>query len=170
MNDMIPDEAFKCFAPLLLILACVYILVFFAIIADLFSGIRKARRRHEERTSYGLRRTVEKMAKYYNLMFALTVIDCMQMSGLWYLSTYYGMSYPLFPVVSFIGAIGLGLVEIKSIFEKAEDKTRKDAEQIVKLIGDIAGNSHDYSKIAEAVVTSMKNNKKKEDEQRTKKL
>jgi len=158
---MIPDEAFKCFAPILLILSCVYILVFFAIIADLFSGIRKARKRHEERTSYGLRRTVEKMAKYYNLMFALTVIDLMQMSGLWYLATFYDMSYPLFPIVSFIGAIGLGMVEIKSIFEKAEDKTRKDAEQIVKLIGDIAGNSHDYSKIAEAVVAIMKENEGK---------
>jgi len=161
MNDLIPDEALICFAPILLVLSCIYILVFFAIIADLFSGIRKARKRHEERTSYGLRRTVEKMAKYYNLMFALTIIDLMQMIGLWYLVTYYGMKFPLFPIVSFIGAIGLGLVEIKSIFEKAEDKTRKDAEQIVKLIGDIAGNSHDYKKIADAVVIRMR---KKEEE------
>ncbi|WP_270256424.1 phage holin family protein, partial [Parabacteroides distasonis] len=97
-----------------------YMLVFFAAMADLCSGIRKAKLRGEVRSSYGFKRTVDKLARYYNLLIALTVVDCMQMAGIWYLDIFYGYHIPIFPVVTMIGAIGLGIIEVKSIFEKAE--------------------------------------------------
>ena len=56
-----------------------YVLVLAAVLADLWSGLRKARRRGEARRSEALRRTVSKLGQYYNAMFALTVVDLMQM-------------------------------------------------------------------------------------------
>ena len=43
-----------------------YLLVLCAVLADLASGLRKARQRGETRRSKALRRTVEKLATYYN--------------------------------------------------------------------------------------------------------
>ena len=74
-----------------------YMLVFFAAMADLCSGIRKAKLRGEVRSSYGFKRTVDKLARYYNLLIALTVVDCMQMAGIWYLDIFYGYHIPIFP-------------------------------------------------------------------------
>lgn len=53
-----------------------YMLVFMVVGADLWSGVRKAKRRGEVRSSYGFKRTVDKLARYYNLLIALTVVDC----------------------------------------------------------------------------------------------
>ena len=129
-----------------------YMFVFFAAMADLCSGIRKAKLRGEVRSSYGFKRTVDKLARYYNLLIALTVVDCMQMAGIWYLDIFYGYHIPIFPVVTMIGAIGLGIIEVKSIFEKAEDKVRSDYQQVLMLAGEIAKHRTDPEEIAKAVV------------------
>ena len=129
-----------------------YMLVFMVVGADLWSGVRKAKRRGEVRSSYGFKRTVDKLARYYNLLIALTVVDCMQMGGVWYLDGYYGYHIPIFPVITLIGAIGLGCIEVKSIFEKAEDKVRSDYQQVLMLAGEIAKHRTDPEEIAKAVV------------------
>ena len=51
-----------------------YMLVFMVVGADLWSGVRKAKRRGEVRSSYGFKRTVDKLARYYNLLIALSLI------------------------------------------------------------------------------------------------
>ena len=92
------------------------------------------------------------MARYYNLLRALTVVDCMQMGGVWYLDGYYDYHITIFPVKTLIGAIGLGCIEVKSIFEKAEDKVRSDYQQVLMLAGEIAKHRTDPEEIAKAVV------------------
>ena len=77
---------------------------------DFWSGIRKAKKNNIVRSSYGFRRTVEKIKEYYNAMTALTIIDAMQVSVIWYLETYYQYSIPIVPFVSLRGAIGLSFV------------------------------------------------------------
>ena len=62
-----------------------YLLVLLSVIADLISGLRKAKRRGEARRSKALRRTVDKLCRYYNALFALSVIDAMQIISLLYL-------------------------------------------------------------------------------------
>ena len=62
-----------------------YVLVLLAVLADLISGVRKAKKRGEATRSKALRRTVDKIARYYNVLFALTVIDAMQIAGVEYL-------------------------------------------------------------------------------------
>lgn len=133
-----------------------YILVFFAIMADLWAGVRKAKQRHEVRTSYGFSRTVTKAARYYNTMIALTVIDAMQIIGVWYLSTFYNWTIPIFPIVTLFGAVGIGLIEIRSIYEKAEDKVKNDYAQLAILIGKLMQNKDKPEEIAETVMQYLK--------------
>jgi hypothetical protein len=105
------------------------------IFADLWSGVRKAKRIGEARTSYGYRRTISKMAQYYNILIACTIVDSMYGLLSWYLEIYYQTSLWLFPFITFFMAIVLCLIEIKSIREKAEDKVRLDrAEQTIQQV------------------------------------
>lgn len=136
----------------------IYILVGIMIFADLWSGVRKARRMGAARTSYGYRRTVSKIAQYYNVLIALSVVDTLQMSAIWYLERFYNYQIPLFPIVTLIGAILLCFIEIKSIYEKAEDKERM--RNAASLAGKIIENRQDISDIVKEVLQYMNETKK----------
>lgn len=144
------------------ITACVLFTPILFIAFDLWAGIRKAMDRGEKITSYCLRRTFTKIARYYNALLALLVIDFIQMAGFWYMEVYYNQNFPVFPFVTLIGAIGVGIIEIKSIFEKADEKVKRQASDIAILAGEIAKYKSDPGEIAKAVVEYMKNNKEEE--------
>lgn len=145
------DKIIGDFFPVVLFLFGEYILVFFAVLADLWSGVRKAKARGEARTSYGFKRTADKLSRYYNALFGLTITDCMQMVGCWYLKNYCDVGIPLFPIVTLVGAIGFGLIEIKSIYEKAEDKYKNETAYLGAMVAKIAENKTDPNAIAKAV-------------------
>lgn len=130
----------------------IYIEVFIMILADLWSGVRKAKLRGEVRSSFGYKKTIDKIARYYNALIALTVIDVMQMSGVWYLDGYYGWSVPIFPIVTLLGALGISLVELKSIYEKADEKVKSDYKEVAALAVEIAKHKTEPNEIAQAVV------------------
>ena len=48
-----------------------YLLVLIAVLADLVSGVRKAKQMGLARRSKAFRRTIDKLARYYNALFAL---------------------------------------------------------------------------------------------------
>lgn len=144
----------------------IYIEVFIMILADLWSGIRKARVRGEVRSSFGYKKTIDKIARYYNALIALTVIDAMQMGGVWYLDGYYGWSWPIFPVVTLLGALGISLVELKSIYEKADEKVKGDYKDVAVLAAEIAKHKADPTEIAAAVVDYMNKGVVKEEEKK----
>lgn len=135
------------------ILFGIYVMVLFAILADLWSGVRKAKKLNIARSSYGFKRTIDKIARYYNVMLALSVVDFMQMASIWYLESYYEWKFPLFPFITLIGAIGVCLIEIKSIYEKAEDKVR--IENVGNLAGKIIANKDDIAEAVKAVIEYM---------------
>lgn len=112
-----------------------YILVFCAVVADLVSGLRKARRRGEARRSKALRRTVEKLATYYNALAALTVIDAMLMAAVVYLRVACGYdNVPLLPAMTLLGSIGIAIIEVKSIYEKAEEKEQRNFDDAAHML------------------------------------
>ena len=135
------------------ILFGIYMLVLFAILADLWSGVRKAKQNGIVRSSYGFKRTIDKIARYYNVLLALSIVDAMQMASLWYLEKYYNYHIPIFPVITLLGAIGVCLIEIKSIYEKAEDKVR--IENAANLAGKIYANKDDVTEIIKSVMDYM---------------
>lgn len=140
----------------LFILFGIYILVMIMIFADLWSGTRKAKSIGKKRTSYDYRRSVSKAAQYYNLLIALTIIDAMQMSVIWYLEQYYDHHIWFFPFITLGGAFVLCCIEVKSIYEKAEDKVRMD--DAGQMIGKIIANKDDFVKMAEVFSEYMHKN------------
>lgn len=128
---------------LLWILATVvaeYFLVLAAAAADLASGLRKARRRGETTRSRALRRTVDKLARYYNVLIVLTVVDAMQITAAVFLRTVEGYDVPTIPVFTLIGSLGMAFIEVKSIFEKGDDKEKQQLAELVSLLESIADN------------------------------
>lgn len=141
------------------ILFGLYMLVLLAMMADLWSGVRKAKRVGIATSSYGYKRTIDKAVRYYNFLVALTIIDAMQMAAIWYLEQFYGYRLPFFPFITLLGAISIGLIEIKSIYEKAEDKIKID--NVAELAKQVARNKENIGAVAEAVIDYLK---KKEEE------
>lgn len=128
---------------LLWILATVvaeYFLVLAAAAADLASGLRKARRRGETTRSRALRRTVDKLARYYNVLIVLTVVDAMQITAAVFLRTVEDYDVPTIPIFTLIGSLGMAFIEVKSIFEKGDDKEKQQLAELVSLLETIADN------------------------------
>lgn len=115
--------------PVLMLMLGEYVMVLFAVVADLVSGLRKAKLRGEARRSKALRRTVDKLCRYYNALFAMSVIDVMQMAAVAYMSVIGAARLPMLPVFTLFGAICIAIIEVKSIYEKASDKEKSDAEE-----------------------------------------
>lgn len=115
--------------PVLILMLGEYVMVLFAVVADLVSGLRKAKLRGESRRSKALRRTVDKLCRYYNALFAMSVIDVMQMAAVAYMSVIGAARLPMLPMFTLFGAICIAIIEVKSIYEKASDKEKSDAEE-----------------------------------------
>lgn len=122
---------------------------------DFWAGIRKAKQRKEKITSDGWKRTVDKIARYYNMLLALVVIDCMQVGGVWYLDCYYDYHVPIFPYITLIGAMVVAAIEVRSIFEKAEDKVKKQVSDVSVLITALIKSNTDTEAIKKAVDAYM---------------
>lgn len=122
------------------IILIIWGLVLVAIAVDFVSGFRKAKLRGEARTSSGLRRTVDKVVRYYSLMLIALLFDCIVMFFLNY------------PIVTFIFAGFLFAVELKSIWEKADKKTKKTELETILEIAELLKNKEDLlNKVIEIV-------------------
>jgi hypothetical protein len=131
----------------LYVCAFLYTIVLFAIIADLISGVRKAKKRGDARTSTGYKKTVDKITRYYNMLFVVSLIDVIlvvsQVHALFHI--------PVLPYFTALGALALCLIELKSIYESAEDKLKKEIGGIGSLAGSIIKNKGDM----EALVSEI---------------
>lgn len=117
-------------------LAVDYAGVVMAVGADFVSGVCKARRAEVKRTSRGYRRTFDKLGRYFAALVGLTIADAVMLAALWCLRGTAGMSVPLLPVMSSLGALGMVLCEAKSICERVEQKgdVRRGAELVDELV------------------------------------
>jgi hypothetical protein len=91
---------------LLTVLAVLYACVFVSVFIDLFFGVRRAKRLKIIRTSTGYRRTITKLTSYFGLMLMLSIADIAA-----------SIIFPM-PYFTVVGAIGIVMVEAKSVFEK----------------------------------------------------
>lgn len=132
MNEYLSDSTVRLIIGVAAILAVEYVCVLGAVLADLRSGILKARRNGVRRTSRGYRRTVEKLGRYYIMLMAMTFVDVMIIVASLYLKSVAGWNVPPFPWFSTIGAIGLSVIELKSICETSDEKG--DYSELLKLL------------------------------------
>ena len=118
---------------MLLIVVVAMVVIIIAMAMDAMFGWRKAKLRGEARTSYLFSRSITKFTLYEGVlmiscgidtlihfvwaMFAQTIIYCV-------------------PVVTCIAAVVLCVVEIWSMKEKAEEKTRNNINHAIKVVAD----------------------------------
>ena len=117
----------------LIIVSIQYSGVLLAVLADLVSGIRRARREQRQCTSRGLRRTVAKLSSYYLALFCLSVVDAMVVTSILALDSMGRSTIPAFPYLTTLGALSLALIEVKSIVENSPHRT--DLFNALRLIG-----------------------------------
>ena len=112
--------------------------VILAMIIDLISGVYKARQRGEARTSYGLSRTVGKFILYSGSVIIAMMIDLMlhysHLMILMKLAPLVGV-----PVVTCLLSVFLCIIEIKSIRERADEKTNKDVNEVARMLVELIG-------------------------------
>jgi hypothetical protein len=109
------------FNALLAVLAVLYACVFVSVIIDLFFGVKRAKRLKIHRTSFGYRRTITKLTSYFGLMLMLSIADIAA-------SVIFKMPY-----FTVIGAIGIIIVEAKSVFENLKQQ-EKGIEEVQKTL------------------------------------
>lgn len=142
------ENILQTFGPQLIIIACVYALVLFVVFLDLWAGIRKAKQRGEYRSSYGLRKTVDKISRYFNMILVITSIDVVQMLAITQLNPQTNHTLPVLPFFTFIGAMFVGFIELKSIYENSEAKERAKIGDAAKILSQIIQHKDEQEIIA----------------------
>lgn len=136
---------------LLFIVLGMLIIPLVMIALDYWAGIRKARKRGDPIRSDKMKRTVDKVSRYYNGIFALMVLDVMQISGFVFLHLYNGWDAFTFPLFTFAAVGFVAVVEIKSIYEPADAKENREMKEVAELAKAIAAHKSDPEEIAEAI-------------------
>jgi hypothetical protein len=121
MLQSIINRDWSAFNALLTVLAVLYACVFVSVLIDLFFGVRRAIRLKIVRTSFGYRRTITKLTSYFGLMLMLSIAD---------IAASVVFKMPYFTV---LGAIGIVIVEAKSVFENIR-KDEKNIAEVQKLL------------------------------------
>lgn len=124
-----------------------YIVVLGLIFSDLWAGVRKAKRRNEMRISEAYRRTIAKISQYFNMLFALTLVDVVQLALIFFLYWFYKIDLIMFPWFTFLGTTYVGYVEITSIGEPSDVKEKKQQEDFKRLLLGLAKNKDMRDKI-----------------------
>jgi hypothetical protein len=146
--NQIINQDWKQLEMLAVILVIFYSCVLSAILIDLFFGVRRARLQGVVRTSYGFRRTISKATIYFGLLMLLTIADVLA-----------SIVFKL-PYFTAIGAIGLVLTELKSVFENIRNEN-KNIEDVPKILLELYRNKDSI----EEIITFLNSNvsDKKED-------
>ena len=145
MIRLIMNKDWDNFNSLLTVLAVLYTCVFLSVLIDLFFGVRRAKRLKIVRTSFGYRRTITKLTSYFGLMIMLSIADIVA-------SVVFDMPY-----FTVIGAIGIILVEAKSVFEHLRQET-KNVEDVQKMLFKLFENKEEI----QALIKFLNSNKREE--------
>ena len=126
------DGDYHTFAAKMLVEVIFWLLVILAVIADLISGVHKARLRNEARMSYGFKRTVSKFIMYFSALMLALLIDC----ALEYVIISFNTFIPSIPYATIMISLYIIIfVEGRSILEKAGDKQKKQlSEDVLKTL------------------------------------
>lgn len=138
---------------LLIIAVFEVFVVLFAMGWDFASGYYKARLRGEDRNSYGLRRTVSKFILYAGSMGIACGID-----SICFVCKFWAFIHlpplTLIPVVSSIIAVFILVTEVRSIWEKADAKQRRQAGKTAELLGKVINKDTLVEAFTQALVDS----------------
>ena len=118
------------------------------IFLDFWAGIRKARARNERIRSDKMKRTVQKVARYYNAILAMVLMDAVQIAGFVFLHIFNHWTLFTFPLFTLIAVLFIAAIEIKSICEPASEKERREVADVPELAKQIAAHGTDATQLA----------------------
>lgn len=142
-----------------------WVVVMCLIFSDLWAGVRKAKKAGIYRTSDGYKKTIDKLASYYNMMLPLAIMDVAMNGMMFYLHYFYGYDLILFPWFSLVGAGYVGWVKIHSIMESSDVKERKNQQDYIRALKAIVA-EHDPKSIIEILTNMQEKEKETHDEQK----
>ena len=145
----------------LIVVAIFYLLDLALVMLDLRAGVRKAKKAGIYKSSKKLRRTVEKLDQYYNLLLMFSLVDAIIVVAISLLQ----LRFPHFPFLTFGASIGVGYIEIKSVFEKAEDKEKANIQEAAEELAKLSRN-RDLSEVLTSMAAFLEQNRQKAEEGR----
>lgn len=121
------------FGNMITIVVITCMVVFLAMMIDLAAGLYKAKLRGEIRSSWGLKRSINKFIMYEGSMLIAAGVDLLihlsNVLNLFGLKLLIGVPF----VTCMVGVFSL-VVEFLSIREKADKKTKKEVENAIELL------------------------------------
>ena len=138
------------------IMLLAYIIILGLIFCDLRAGVKKAKQRGEYRTSDGFKRTIEKIGKYFNMTFALSLIDVVQLALLMFLFHFYQRDIIMVPWFTLIAMGYVAFVEVRSIWEPADIKEKKQQADYKRLVLALIREYGGIEKVMEALTQEKK--------------
>lgn len=132
-----------------------YIVIFMAICADLVVGIRKAKREGKLRTSFGFRKTLDKVIQYYSAVFFLSFVDILQMYLVGGLMRDLGWTLFSFPIITFIATFYICIIEYRSIREKRDVKVNARIDEITTLLSSILKDKGNFE-VVDSVIDTLR--------------
>ena len=146
-----------------IVLLFVVVLMLFAplvfIALDFWAGIRKAKKNGIPIYSNKMKRTADKVSRYYNGIFAMMVLDVIQMSMFVFLHLYNGWGAWTVPIFTFCAVCFVAAIEIKSIYEPADVKEQRENKEVLELAKAIAEHRADPSEIAKDIASYLQKEK-----------
>jgi len=133
-------------------------LVFVAL--DFWSGIRKSHKRGIRIQSNKMKRTIDKIARYYNAILAMMVLDAIQIGAFMFLWKFNEWNLYTFPLFTLIAVLFVAAIEIKSIVEPADAKEWQDLREVTQLAQAIASHKDDPKQLAKDIAEYLRNDDK----------
>lgn len=136
------------------IVVAIILIVLLAIGIDLICGLIKAKTRGEVRSSWGLKRTANKVATYIGVILILAFVDYL---------IHFCHFYAIFrwhealgiPFLAGFGGIFFLIVEVISMFENADKKTKTEITRGGKVLGNVVNKEEILDAISKAIVRNL---------------
>ena len=157
-------DLFHNFGSQISFIAAVMVLIVLATLVDLAFGIFKAKIRGERIVSERLRDTVVKLVLYVCLLVLVAFVDYLLINTLKEYNSQMGWSVPLFPIMSSIGGLIILWIEILSMMEHADKKTRKSYENVINTAATVIKNRKDAEAILEYMSQQIQKQKQQDED------
>ena len=92
------------------------------------------------------------------MLLVITAIDAVQMLAISQLNPQTTHTLPILPFFTFIGAMFVGFIELKSIYENNEDKEKAKIKDAVKILSQVIQHKDEQELIA-GVIAYLKQEK-----------
>ena len=122
------------------------VIIIFAVLIDLDTGVRAARKNKEKIQSRILRRTIAKILDYLRVLAFGVMIDVLGLSFVWY----------NIPYCAILVTVGVVCIEAKSVLENYH-KSKSAARELANVLAEIIScvNSEDAEKIVKMIKSNQ---------------